>query len=349
MYTVRRIMRLALLGLTIATTPVLAQAGDPRPGPSQSAIPTVSVEFAGGTVGEYVASLKKAAGPGTPVNAILSDSASRMALAPISLKSVSVETALQAIEAAAGSADGVWLIGAIGQVMPDVLGGVAQAFSVDFRPNERMARGMSRRLVVYSMDEVTGAQGGVTPEVVLTAIESTLAMQTDPATKAELKYHKESGLLIVRGMAQDVEAVAQVLDRLGDDIRRRTRDASRAKSADILLRGNVQRAEIRVRVTREEVARAEQHLNETRAHVERGTASSAELRDAEGAVSHARAEFEMAMVELDQAQGQAQAAAAAPQDSPEISELKALIHQLQDEVKTLTQELEQARKGSPRR
>lgn len=347
MQSIRRNVAWGILGAVVAAGPCGAQSNQPPPGQASAIIPTVSVEFAGGTVGEYVAALKKAAGPATAVNAIVSDAASRMALAAISLKTVSPATALQAIEAAAGSGEGVWVIGPIGQASAHP--GVAQAFSVDFRPSERLARGLARRLMVFSLDEITLGEGGLTPDIVLTAIESTLAMQSDPAAKAEMRFHKESGLLVVRGTSQDVEAVAQVLDRLRDDMRRRVRDASRSKQVDIITKANVQRAEIQVRITREEMHRAEQMLREVQAQAQSGHASSAQVREAEGVLSRAKAEHEMAQVELEQAHGEAQASAAGSGDSGEVAQLKALIHQLQDQVNALSQELEQARKGAPRR
>src|SRR4051812_33062131 len=71
--------------------------------PDQPAAPevTLTVDFPGGTVKQYIEHLKHAA-VRNPVNVVVSEAAMSSQIATISLRDVSLYTALQAIQGAAG-------------------------------------------------------------------------------------------------------------------------------------------------------------------------------------------------------------------------------------------------------
>ena len=68
-----------------------------------SSQPLVSVDFADGTVAQYIAALKKS-NPDTAINIIASDRAAKQMLGSISLKNVPVRVAAFSIRVAANSA-----------------------------------------------------------------------------------------------------------------------------------------------------------------------------------------------------------------------------------------------------
>ena len=69
-----------------------------------------------------------------------------------------------------------------------------------------------------------------TPEVVLTAVRAALDLTGDRADAAEMKYHEDSGLLIIHGNNEQVGAVSQTLHEMELDVRNR-RDAARSNMA----------------------------------------------------------------------------------------------------------------------
>jgi hypothetical protein len=134
---------IALSGLAASAQP---SGGKQPQQPSAAAVeqatrePLVTVEFKGGTVQQYIAALRSAMGK-DPVNAVVSESASKAELAPIVLSRVPLSAAMQAISAAAGFSQGNWTI----KVIPTESepSGAALAYAVDFlsrgqRPNEEV-------------------------------------------------------------------------------------------------------------------------------------------------------------------------------------------------------------------
>ena len=82
------------------------QPAAPRPDFVRPPMPIIDVEFAGGSVQEFVSAIQKAATQSaakTPVNVMVPSEAAEVPLPAVSLKRVSAETALQTLQYAFGN------------------------------------------------------------------------------------------------------------------------------------------------------------------------------------------------------------------------------------------------------
>jgi hypothetical protein len=81
-----------------------------------------------------------------------------------------------------------------------------------------LSTGSEKSVRVFSLKPLTSGQGSLKPETVLTAIDTALAL-SDPEAKekATMKLHSESGLLIINGFPDQLEAVTQVLSAMQRD------------------------------------------------------------------------------------------------------------------------------------
>jgi hypothetical protein len=336
---------LAAAGVLCAAAPAQPKATPP---PEPGAAPTVSVEFAGGTVAEYVAALRKAAGP-SPVNIVVSEAAAQVRLAPVSLKSASVWNAVHVIQAAAGgSALGHWQVGPAFEGAPtaESLSGTP-VFAVNFYPREGPA-GAGRFLEVFSIQSIIEGEGA-TPEVLLTAVETALKLEGDGASRAEVKFHKDSGLLLVRGTKQDVRAVEQVVERVRHDMDRRSKDSARSRQIDIQRQAEARHARIRVEMADAELKRAERDFEEARQLHQAGNLYAGEFRELESRWLRARGERDLAVVELERAEQQAKFGAPPPSpDGEQVARLREEVERLRAQVQELARQLEEARKGGGR-
>ena len=87
---------------------------------------TVTVDFPGGTVGQYVQLLKQASGRNA-VNVVMSRAATEVQIGTISMREVSLYTALSAIQSAAGR-DTQWRV----QPLTALRGSVAEAYALEY-------------------------------------------------------------------------------------------------------------------------------------------------------------------------------------------------------------------------
>lgn len=318
----------------LAATGLAAAQTDPhatQPGPG------ITVDFPGGTVNQYIAALKKASG-GIPVNAIVSEQAGDQVLPAISLKSVTAYTALTAIESAAGRGEGGWAVHPIVDPGTNSIG----AITVDFIANDRGGR----TLEVFSTQELLTDGSGLSPDVMLTAVDTALQMESGGRSKAEVMFHKDSGLLLIRGTGPQVHAVSQVISCLHDDSARRGKDTARSRQVSANQEAEIKKCEVRVGLAEQRVALASQDLSETEGMVKGGFASTADVRNRTQALSQARAEFEIAKIDMDRAR--AEAATGADLGGDDMNQLRGIIAQLQAEVAALKQALGEQNSGGTR-
>ncbi len=256
--------------------------------------PLVTVDFKGGTVQQYIAALRGAMGK-DPVNAVVSESASKAELAAIVLSRVPLSAAMQAISAAAGSSQGNWSI----KVIPTESepSGASLAYAIDFlsrgqRPNEDMV------IETYSLARLIkpGKENGpgVPSSVVLSAVETGLRMQTADGKAPELKFHEDSGLLFVRGTVPDVRLVGSVVARMSDDADRESKAAARHADAERERAMAVKEAELNIQMREIELQSAMQVLDETEQLVKGGSAPAPELNAAKAAARKAQIRLEEA-------------------------------------------------------
>lgn len=293
-----------------------AEGQPPEWGDSRSSAgPLINVEFAGGTVAEFIEALRKAAAP-EPVNAVVSEPASKVTLAPIRLRKVALETAVQSIETAAGDAGG-WRISRVRLERRDrdPLEGESPVFSVQFEPRKRPPdlrtdAGEKPVIQVYSLRDVTDPKPGdppgvllvQKPETVLTAIRSAIELSGgDGSSAPEIKYHQDSGLLIVRGTAEQTGLISQALDTLASDVRQRRSAAlqmgvSGNSVAD--MRAQMDKAALMAMKQQAEARRAGEALARIKQQAAAGAVSTEEVAAAEARAQNTEIEAQVAQVEV---------------------------------------------------
>ncbi|GJQ31097.1 MAG: hypothetical protein HBSAPP03_29810 [Phycisphaerae bacterium] len=281
---------------------------------TESPGPILTVDFQGGTVAEYVAALRAATGK-EPVNVILSREAAAVTLAGISLRSVSLDVAIQAVEPAAGAAQGRFAIRRITPLARSASGG-APVYSVDYKANEpplpisgrtTPSTGMtpmsSEELAVFSLRDVTEGDGAVRTETVLTAVQAALELSAAAdASPPELKYHQDSGLLIVRGSNRQRSAVAESIAAMKKDLERRRRDQrEHAVAPEELIERKMMlaQAEAELAARQADMNLAEKLLSQTRELAAAGSAPQRELVEAEATLAKRRAGMMAAMHEIE--------------------------------------------------
>ena len=213
------------------------RAGPQAPGPVEQGAdgPIVSIEFKGGTLGDLVRSLQ--AQGKDPVNIALQGDAAAIPVERMALRNVTVHSAL---EAALGSRINTVLFEADGtskQITLEQLAGNGDAAAVFvITRHETQARQMGREpsVQVFSIQKLVSGSGAMPPEVVLTAIDTGLGLQTRAeGARPQIKFHKDSGLLLVRGEGMDVNLIEQIVSRLQKDHERQVAEESRRKAVEI--------------------------------------------------------------------------------------------------------------------
>ena len=248
-----------VLGLS-GTAPGQAPPGLPGRAPPQVATSppeasTLSVDFKGGTIAEYIDVLSKAA---PDLNVVIRPETKEMSMPPVSLKGVVHGTALQLIPALAdsgseitvtpvrgGAGSEVFVIGVQPQrfqgAMP--MGTSAPMMAPPPPSTVRGTGGMPRRssqvqsgklVRVFSLKALTAGTDALKPETVLTAIDTALGLQKEDggAEAASLKLHAESGLLVVHGDPAQIDAVEQVLSTMEKDLRSQEGSLQQALQAE---------------------------------------------------------------------------------------------------------------------
>jgi hypothetical protein len=331
----------AVLVLVTLSGPALAQFAERTPG-------MLSVQFPGGTVGEYVESLRVAAKP-EPANVAVSESAAAAMLPPIRLDQVTMATALAAIEYIAPTSPMEnWVIASL-----DRSGGPSNAFAVTLVRNSGPGAGSShhesvqgagqdRLLKVFSVKELIDRPppGGGGPETVMSAVE--LALRMDSAGSLlvpEVKFHPESGLLFLDASPQQIGAVSEVLGRMEGDTQRardRADRLTRQRNEDEVA---VRVAEAKLRQAQMRLEYVKDSVDRVRAMREKALASDQDVRVAEMELAEVISEVDLAQVERDAAVARASATAASMEGLPDgLGEARALRDQvvmLRQQVATL--------------
>jgi len=280
--------------------------------------PVVTVNFAGGPVGEYIKALRESTGE-EPVNVILSTAAAELVLSPITLRNVSLDVAVQAISAAAGDAAGGFSIRRI-KPLADVSNQASPVYAVDFVPREfpRGARHTSPSetplIQVFSLRPITEAEAGdplgasvaERAETVLTAVQTALDIAPNESGQpAELKFHRDSGLLIVRGTRSQIAAVEESMHRMQADVDRRratTKAAAVPEEALIERRARAQKARVLMEQSMRELELSRNNFARVQELVAAGSVSTGELTEAQLRLDTAESHVRTAEVELMQMQ-----------------------------------------------
>lgn len=229
------LLRFVLLSLPLTVT-LLAQEGpgqpattETRPAPaatgggagggvirrSHSEL-TVSVKFRGGTMAKFVEALRDEQ---PKANVVLAELAAKTQVPAMELKGAGIEQALEAAAAAASADDED-----IDVRVMEFKGEGEPVFSIVAKTRPRqMPAGFvpgaaDRVLRVLSLNELIGAQvngvDAVPVKTILSALE--LAVQ-DEDDAPRIRFHEDSGLLLVRGTHQQTAVLQEVLQTLQRD------------------------------------------------------------------------------------------------------------------------------------
>lgn len=201
----------------------------------QSDDPIVSLEFRGGTVGEYLDVIRRAA----PETNIIADDISKLAaFYGVTLQSTSVMAAIDLLDKHlfGGPDDGTYLIAVsrihggsnvqpiyrlrTSRVATRIVGGAIAT------RGERPVHVLS---AVWSLSRLTG-EDGLSAEMILSVVETALAMQEDLG-EPQLRYHEDTQLLIARAHPVQIEMIENVIDTLEDSQVFRARQQAEADRA----------------------------------------------------------------------------------------------------------------------
>lgn len=319
-------------------------------GPSGEEGPILSVKFAGGTVEQYVAALRAQMGA-EPVNIAVSSRAGALPMPETELSAVSVYTAVSAIESAVEPPQAYsWAI----RMLPRAGTGTS-AFAVGLMQTGQFAGPAAtdpysvQSLQVFDTREVTGAASGDTTaasiESLLTAIDTAIGMSAESDEAAPLvKYHKDTGLLMIRGTKRQVEVARSVIHELSQGLKQ---EAAMARAAQDEQRSRTlasKRAAIAAAMADYRFNQAKTRVERARSLLEKGSISDEELRAAESQLADMEAQRELAQLDVAAAGAGAGDPVTTPRPSRpdnQIAELVRRIDDLQKENALLRAKLDQ--------
>lgn len=225
-----------LICLTLcATVPGTVTWGPGQDAPqSQPRVETISVDFSGGTLADFVAAVRAA---GAGINIVVSPRAADVVLPPMKLQQTRVFAALEAVGRIVAPEYAV----EVGHSEHDP--GSKPIYSLTVRHLVKRTRTQSgkphKEVRVFSIRTLTqklpgdpDVPGLVTkPETILTAIETGIEAGGE-GERARIRYHADSGLLFVFGTAAQTSLVGEILRSMTNDcsqIRRSALQASLGK------------------------------------------------------------------------------------------------------------------------
>lgn len=297
--------------------PPLSHAQIPQRYQQQPELPEpeklLSVEFPGGTIGQYVDALRKSS-PGGSANIVVSERASRIPISAIKLKDVTLEVAVYAIPAAYSGAPGMWHVGDVlppnstrinGMFPGQFFDGRNTTFQVDFETRADF-NSVDSQVESFSLARLLNPGGAAKPNenaaVVLTAIDTGLRLLTEEADRQpELKFHPDSSLLFVRGTSIQVKLVGSVVARMTDEATRLQGVTERRARAEQLRKLMVKEAELDVEFKDIELNAAATESHEKEKQFESGAISAPEMARARLDAARARMSLERAKLALERA------------------------------------------------
>ncbi|MFN0134359.1 MAG: hypothetical protein ACKVW3_17740 [Phycisphaerales bacterium] len=328
-----RFLALAV-SLTLAAAALGQRPGLPPQQPERPAGPVVSLRFPGGTVAEYVTALRVAS-TSEPINITCSTEALSIRIPEVTLKDVSLESALRAA-AFAAQENGQQ------RLYVEPFGGLnrTDAFALALMPVR--GRDAADDLQVFSIRDLTES-GGVKIETVLTAVETALALTDTAPSPATTKYHKDSGLLMIRGNMSQLNAADQVLKRLESSTKGADARARAARVAQAEAKARLDRSLAMIEVSKRRVEIAQASRDEAAKLGEKGHVSSIDVRNAEYTLAEAIAQSRAAEAEFAAARVAAEEGVVLP-DSDSLQDEN---HRLRDQINALRQRLEQLEAAAP--
>jgi|GEM_PF-3319104 len=292
-------MRTLAIALTLLLLAPLAPAQENAPDPRPIVIE--HLDFKGGTLAQYVDTLRAMSDP-MPVNILLRNEARLITVPALYLRNVSLETALQAAVPdelpRSTRPDGAivdWLVDL--DRISDTSGTGTPVYVIDAESEPVSAQdgdeNEDRRFEVFGLGRVIGDGDA---DGVLEIIDA--AMSLDDAQPADLRFHKDSGLLIVRGTHEQLVLVAQVIGRLESD-RARASNEDRDRAEHIAdLQFGLERAQTDLETANRHLDAAQRQRERIAGLVKQQFTDEEELENIEMKVIDRRAEVQQAEAEV---------------------------------------------------
>ncbi|HMJ65039.1 MAG TPA: hypothetical protein VK615_06785 [Candidatus Binatia bacterium] len=194
---IQKILQLAIIALCLLLSKTAAATEDSVKIRDGSPPPEVfDLSFAGGTVQEFVAEVEKAfersIRGGQRPNFIVPPESSSLKVPKLELRSVDTETLMNAVSTLLGPREHVWRRA----------GRSTWIFFTEPDRRTTQAFFVGHLLKKFKIEDVT------------TAIDT--VWQMAPSTKTDLKYHKDTQLLIIRADKPQLETASNVLLQLRD-------------------------------------------------------------------------------------------------------------------------------------
>lgn len=228
----RPLAALLLSSLSLALPrPLSAQEVPPAAVPAQ-ATPTpvdqtVTMQFAGGTLAEFVAAVQKAQ---PKANIVLATSAGGAKVPALELKNAGLEQALEGAAMAADAAFEVRVREFRGVGWP-VYSIVANVRPRTVNAGPQGADAQEPVASVYSLNELTGKQPfDVEPFSVKTILGALRLATEEGRDPPNIRYHEDSGLLLARGTRAQLQGVERLLSTMRRDLEERGNRAQRIEA-----------------------------------------------------------------------------------------------------------------------
>lgn len=223
----------ALLAAALAAPSALAQPS-PRANRPDNAQPepkvfapgkqsgTVTLKFPGGTVRDYVEMVRKNA-VDVVVNVSFTDSVDQLEMPAIEFTGVFVGTALDAVsKMVAPHAEQFVHVNQL-RGGSGITGETLYILGLE---SNGPGATPPRKMIVLSLNNLIGSpwaprgseEGAIPAATILTAIETAARAAPGDGVAPDIRYHKESGMLLVQGTRNQLEVVQQVFSHFQDDV-----------------------------------------------------------------------------------------------------------------------------------
>lgn len=320
MPTSRRIAAVLLVSAFTAL-PVFAQGRgptqqmpSPTPQPSQvspfitqSDLPIVNFTFDGGTLRAFVDAIKKQC-PAVEINVGFRGEAERVQMPAISMKGVSVGTAMQAMNTLADPGAGRYV-----SVLPVLERNGSPLYAIEIRNLADVRPQFTAEQVatkVFSLRDLIRASGSdqdapqQTAELVLSVLEAAMEVEaSESRTPPTLRFHKDSAMLIARGTSNQLQVIESVLGTLKRDAENNSDQPSYPMiQAFANAEAELSLARATLDHRRQEAASAKEQLDQAIKLHDSGAASAPEVGAAREAVLKSNYDVEKARIQLNLAE-----------------------------------------------
>lgn len=286
--------------------------------------PTIDTNFDGGTMAAYIEAVKRAAGERAPT-VMVRGNAEAVMVGPVELRRIPMVGALQLLDGVHDGGDRTHAFHVQTKNVGAGAGGDA-AFLVNIESLGRAANQMPRDFRVLPIREITEALPGDPPEIVLpaetvlTAIETVIDITDADGGGADIRFHPESGLLMLAGPIKSLDAAETVLERIFGDVERRrdrARDLQRDRGLtdpDVLedmlnnARAEVEVAAARLQYAKQEHALTREQVEKQQVLAEEGSIPEEVLKQAKLRLLRQEAELREQQIKLERLHQQAEQA-----------------------------------------